>query len=144
MDPTTNAKGIPIYQAAAFTFDSVSQLRERFGVDTGGKSKLYTRIGNPTVEAFERRVAVLEGGVAAVAVPSGQAAQFIALTTLARAGDNIVASSLLYGGTIHQFGVFLERYGVSVKFAKGNDPVSMESLIDDKTKAIYCETISNP
>ncbi|KAG6901828.1 hypothetical protein C0995_007535 [Termitomyces sp. Mi166 len=162
-DPTTNAKGIPIYQAAAFTFDSTAQLHELFSVATGGKSNLYTRFGNPTVEAFERRVAVLEGGAAAVAVSSGQAAQFIALTTLARAGDNIVgrsmdhfvikfrtfakkfaASSLLYGGTINQFSILLERYGVTVKFAKGNDPASMESLIDDKTKAIYCETISNP
>ncbi|KAG5734532.1 O-acetylhomoserine (thiol)-lyase [Termitomyces sp. T112] len=143
-DPTTNAKGIPIYQAAAFTFDSTAQLSERFSIATEGKSNLYTRIGNPTVEAFEKRVAVLEGGATAVAVASGQAAQFVALTTLARAGDNIVASSLLYGGTIHQFRVLLERYGVSVKFAEGNDPVSMESLIDDKTKVIYCETISNP
>ncbi|KAG6914493.1 hypothetical protein DXG01_016954, partial [Tephrocybe rancida] len=102
------------------------------------------RIGNPTVEAFEKRVAVLEGGAFAVGVGSGQAAQFIALTTLARSGENIVASSLLYGGTYNQFSILFERYGVSVKFANGNDLASIEALIDDKTRAIFCESISNP
>ncbi|KAG6816632.1 hypothetical protein H0H87_004479 [Tephrocybe sp. NHM501043] len=143
-DPATNAKAIPIYPSAAFVFDSSAHGDALFDISSSGKSNLYTRIGNPTVDAFEKRVAVLEGGFAAVAVSSGQAAQFMALTTLARSGDNIVASSLLYGGTYNQLSILLDRYGIIVKFAQGNDPKSMEELIDDKTRAIYCESISNP
>ncbi|KAG6811699.1 hypothetical protein H0H92_006206 [Tricholoma furcatifolium] len=154
-DPSTNAKGIPIYQSAAFVFNSSAEkdlLMTRKGYD--GRSNFYSRIGNPTVDAFEKRVALLENGVAAVATSSGQAAQFIALSMLAQAGDNIVdwastkwsltASTFLYGGTHSQFTCLLKRFGITVKFSNGNDPQSMESLIDEKTRAVYCESISNP
>ncbi|KAG6864571.1 hypothetical protein C0991_008589 [Blastosporella zonata] len=143
-DPGTNAKAIPMYPSAAFVFDSSAHGDALFDISTGGKSNIYTRIGNPTVDAFEKRVAVLEGGVAACGVASGQAAQLMALSVLARSGDNIVASSFLYGGTYNQFSLLLNRYGITARFAKGNDPKSMEALIDDKTRAIYCESISNP
>ncbi|KAG6914492.1 hypothetical protein DXG01_016953 [Tephrocybe rancida] len=143
-DPATNAKTIPIYPSAAFVFDSSAHSDALFDISSNGQANMYSRIGNPTVDAFEKRAAALEGGAHAIGVGSGQAAQFLALTTLARSGENIVASSLLYGGTHHQMSVLFERYGILVKFADGNDPVSMESLIDDKTRAVYCETISNP
>ncbi|KAG6826656.1 hypothetical protein H0H92_014947 [Tricholoma furcatifolium] len=156
-DASTNAKAIPIYQSAAFVFGTSADSDVLFGITSGGGSNI--RIGNPTVSAFEKRVAVLEGGFAAVATASGQAAQFIALASIARSGDNIIetlslersltrghptATSFLYGGTYHQFSAFMDRMGITVKFANGNDPQSMEALIDDRTRAIYCETISNP
>ncbi|KAG6819783.1 hypothetical protein H0H93_008698 [Arthromyces matolae] len=162
-DPSTNAKGVPIYQSAAFVFNSSAEkdgLMSMKGYN--GRSNFYSRIGNPTVDAFEKRVALLENGFAAVATSSGQSAQFMALTCLAAAGDNIVgtshanmnpspfvtqkhaASTFLYGGTHTQFTSLLKRYGIIVKFANGNDPTSIEGLIDENTKAVYCESISNP
>ena len=99
---------------------------------------------NPTTDVFEKRVAALEGGVAALATSSGQAAQFLAIQTLAKAGDNIVSSSFLYGGTYNQFKIAFPRLGINVKFANGDDPDSIGSLIDDKTKAIYVESMGNP
>ncbi|KAG6824757.1 hypothetical protein H0H92_005911 [Tricholoma furcatifolium] len=144
-DPATNAKAVPIYQTTSFVFDSSAQGASLFDISTvGGKANIYTRIGNPTVDVFEKRVAALEGGVAAVAASSGQAAQFMALTCLARAGENIVSSSYIYGGTHNQLKVLFERYGIITKFAKGDSPEAMEALIDDKTRALYCETIGNP
>jgi O-acetylhomoserine (thiol)-lyase len=105
---------------------------------------IYTRLMNPTTDVFEKRVAALEGGVAALGVSSGQAAQFIALNNILQAGDNFVTSSFLYGGTHNQFKVAFKRLGIEARFAKGDDPQSIDSLINDKTKAIYLETIGNP
>ncbi|HNE84398.1 MAG TPA: O-acetylhomoserine aminocarboxypropyltransferase/cysteine synthase, partial [bacterium] len=113
-----------------------------FGLQEFGN--IYTRIMNPTTAVFEERIAALEGGVAAVATSSGQAAQFLAITTIAQAGDNIVATSLLYGGTYNQFKVTLPRLGIDVKFVNGDRPEDFERLIDTKTKALYIETIGNP
>ncbi|KAF5378778.1 hypothetical protein D9615_006931 [Tricholomella constricta] len=144
-DPATNAKAVPIYQTTSFVFDTSAQGAALFDITSaGGKANIYTRIGNPTVDVFEKRVAALEGGVAAVAASSGQAAQFMALTCLARAGDNIVSSSYIYGGTHNQLKVLFERYGIITKFAKGDSAEAMEALIDENTKALYCETIGNP
>ncbi|KAG6896696.1 hypothetical protein C0992_006634 [Termitomyces sp. T32_za158] len=144
-DPATNAKAIPIYQTTSFVFDSSANGASLFDISNPGpKANIYTRIGNPTVDVFERRVAQLEGGVAAVAAASGQAAQFMALTALARAGENIVSSSFIYGGTHNQLKVLFERYGIHTKFAKGDSPEAMEALIDDQTRALYAESIGNP
>ncbi|KAG5644197.1 hypothetical protein DXG03_008860 [Asterophora parasitica] len=143
-DPATNAKAVPIYQTTSFVFDNSAHGAALFDITNGGKANIYTRIGNPTVDVFEKRVAALEGGVAAVAASSGQAAQFMALTCLARSGENIVSSSYIYGGTHNQLKVLFERYGIITKFAKGDSPEAMEALIDENTKALYCETIGNP
>jgi len=113
-----------------------------FGLQEFGN--IYTRIMNPTTDVFEKRVAALEGGVAGLATSSGQAAQLIAVTTIAQAGENIVSTSLLYGGTYNQFKVTLPRLGINVKFVDGDNPADFEKLIDPKTKALYIETIGNP
>lgn len=105
---------------------------------------IYTRIMNPTTDVFEKRIAALEGGVAALATSSGQASQFIALTNILGAGDNFISTSYLYGGTYNQFKIQFKRIGIDVKFVDGDDPGEFERLIDDKTKAIYLETIGNP
>ena len=141
-DPATNARAVPIYATTSYTFENAEHGANLFALKQFGN--IYTRIMNPTTDVFEQRMAALEGGVAALAVSSGQAAQFLALSTLASAGDNIVSSSFLYGGTYNQFKVTFPRLGIEVKFADGDDPDSMESLIDDRTKAIYVETIGNP
>ncbi|KAG6873647.1 hypothetical protein C0995_013154 [Termitomyces sp. Mi166 len=144
-DPATNAKAVPIYQTASFVFDSAAQGAALFDTSqVSGNSNIYSRIGNPTVDIFEKRVACLEGGVAAIATASGQAAQFMALTCLANSGDNIVSSSYIYGGTHNQLKVLFKRYGVTTKFARGDSPEAMEALIDENTKALYCESIGNP
>ncbi len=141
-DPTTNARAVPIYATTSYVFNNAAHGADLFALRAFGN--IYTRIMNPTTDAFEQRIAALEGGVAALATASGQAAQFLALQTLAGAGDNIVASSYLYGGTYNQFKVALPRLGIEVRFADGDDPASIEALIDDRTKAIYAETIGNP
>ena len=141
-DPATNARAVPIYATTSYTFDDAAHGADLFALKQFGN--IYTRIMNPTTDVFEQRVAALEGGVAALATASGQAAQLLAITTLAEAGDNIVSSSFLYGGTYNQFKVTFPRLGINVKFADGDDPDSIESLIDDRTKAIYVETIGNP
>lgn len=141
-DPTTKARAVPIYASTSFTFNDAAHGANLFALKEFGN--IYTRIMNPTTDVFEQRIAALEGGVAALATSSGQAAQFLALTTLAEAGDNIVSASYLYGGTYNQFKVTLPRLGVDVRFAEGDDPDSIEELIDDRTKAIYVETIGNP
>lgn len=141
-DTATNARAVPIYATTSFTFDDSDHGSNLFALKEFGN--IYTRIMNPTTDVFEQRIAALEGGVAAVATASGQAAQFLALTTLAAAGDNIVAASYLYGGTYNQFKVALPRLGIDVRFADGDDPDSIESLIDENTKAIYVETVGNP
>ncbi len=140
--PGTNARAVPIYASTSYTFNDAAHGANLFALKEFGN--IYTRIMNPTTDVFEQRVAALEGGVAALATSSGQAAQFLALTTLAEAGDNIVSTSFLYGGTYNQFKVSFPRIGIEVKFAEGDDPDSIESLIDDRTKAIYLETIGNP
>ncbi len=141
-DPSTGARALPIYQTASYLFESAAHGEELFALKDFGN--IYTRITNPTTDVFEKRIAALEGGVAAVAVSSGQAAQFIALNNILENGDNFVASSHLYGGTFNQFNVAFKRLGIESRFAHQGEPEEIEKLIDDKTKAIYVETIGNP
>ena len=140
--PGTNARAVPIYQTTSYTFDDTAHGARLFALQQFGN--IYTRIMNPTTDVFEKRIAALEGGVAALATASGQAAQFLALTTLAEAGDNIVSTSFLYGGTYNQFKVSFARLGIEVRFVDGDDATAFEEKIDDRTKAIYVETIGNP
>jgi O-acetylhomoserine (thiol)-lyase len=140
--PGTNARAVPIYQTTSYTFNSAEHGASLFALKEFGN--IYTRIMNPTTDVFEQRIAALEGGVAAVATSSGQAAQFLAITTIAQAGDNIVSTSYLYGGTYNQFKVTLPRLGIHVKFVDGDNPDDFRKAIDSKTKAIYVETIGNP
>ncbi|KAJ3507195.1 hypothetical protein NM208_g15989 [Fusarium decemcellulare] len=141
-DPTTNARAVPIYATTSFTFNDSAHGARLFGLKEFGN--IYSRIMNPTVDVFEKRIAALEGGVAALAASSGQAAQFIAISTLAQAGDNIVSTSNLYGGTYNQFKVFLPRLGINTKFINGDKPEDIAAAIDEKTKAVYVESIGNP
>ena len=141
-DPTTGSRAVPIYQTTSYTFRNADHAAALFGLREFGN--IYTRIMNPTNDVLEKRVAALEGGVAALAVASGQASQQLTLTTLAQAGDNIVSTSSLYGGTYNQFKVTLPRLGIAVKFVVGDDPADFEKLIDEKTRALYVETIGNP
>jgi O-acetylhomoserine/O-acetylserine sulfhydrylase len=140
--PGTNARAVPIYQTTSYTFDDSEHGARLFALEEFGN--IYTRIMNPTTDVFEQRIAALEGGVAAVATSSGQAAQFTALTTLAEAGDNIVSTSYLYGGTYNQFKVTFDRLGIEVRFVDGDDPAEFADLIDARTKALYVESIGNP
>src|SRR6478609_2492206 len=142
IDPTTKSRAVPIYQTTSFQFDNSEHAANLFGLRQFGN--IYTRIMNPTTDVFEQRMAALEGGVAAVATGSGQAAQFLALNNILQAGDNFVSTSFLYGGTYNQFKVAFKRLGIEVRFADGDNPASFEELIDEKTKAIYLETIGNP
>ncbi|MBN3873057.1 O-acetylhomoserine aminocarboxypropyltransferase/cysteine synthase family protein [Nostoc sp. JL33] len=140
--PGTNARAVPIYQTTSYVFDDADHGARLFALQEFGN--IYTRIMNPTTDVFEKRIAALEGGVAALATASGQAAQFLAITTIAQAGDNIVSTSFLYGGTYNQFKVSFPRLGINVKFVEGDDPESFRQAIDDRTKALYVETIGNP
>jgi OAH/OAS sulfhydrylase len=140
--PGTRARAVPIYQTTSYTFDSTEHAARLFALEEFGN--IYTRIMNPTTEVFERRMAALEGGVAGLATASGQAAQFLALTTIAQAGDNIVASSHLYGGTYNQFKVSFPRLGIEVRFVQEDDPEAFRRLIDARTRALYVETMGNP
>ena len=140
--PGTNARAVPIYQTTSYTFDDAAHGARLFGLEEFGN--IYTRIMNPTTDVFEQRIAALEGGVAAVATASGQAAQLTTILTLAESGDNIVSTSYLYGGTYNQFKVSLKRLGIEVRFVDGDDPEEFERLIDDKTRGVYLETIGNP
>ncbi|MCC9166329.1 O-acetylhomoserine aminocarboxypropyltransferase/cysteine synthase family protein [Pontibacter harenae] len=142
VDPTTGSRAVPIYQTTSYVFKNAEHGANLFALKEFGN--IYTRIMNPTTDVFEKRVAALEGGVAAVAVGSGQAAQFLALTNILEAGDNFVSTSNLYGGTYNQFKVFFKRIGIEARFAENDEVVSYEKLIDEKTKAIYVETIGNP
>ncbi len=141
-DATTNARAVPIYQTTSFNFNNAEHAASLFALKEFGN--IYTRIMNPTTAVFEERIAALEGGVGALAVASGQAAQFTAISTLAQAGDNIVSTSLLYGGTFNQFKVTLPRLGIDVRFVDGDTPADFRKLIDGRTKALYIETIGNP
>jgi len=142
VDSATNSRAVPIYQTTSYTFNNAQHAANLFGLKEFGN--IYTRIMNPTTDVFEKRIAALEGGVAAVATASGQAAQFIALTNLLQAGDNFVSTSFVYGGTYNQFKVQLKRLGITVKFVDGDNPEDFEKAIDADTKAIYLETIGNP
>ncbi len=141
-DPTTNSRAVPIYQTTSYTFNNAGHAANLFALKEFGN--IYTRIMNPTNGVFEERMAALEGGAAALATSSGQAAQFITISTIAQAGENIVSTSLLYGGTYNQFKVTFPRLGIQVKFVDGDKPEEFARLIDKKTKAIYVETIGNP
>ncbi len=141
-DPTTKSRAVPIYQTTSYSFDSAAHGADLFALKKFGN--IYTRLMNPTTDVFEQRVAALEGGKAALAVASGHSAQFIALTSLCQAGDNIVSSSYLYGGTYNQFKVAFGRLGITVKFVDGNDPSAFRDAVDDRTKALYLESIGNP
>lgn len=142
VDPVTKSRVVPIYQTTSYVFDSAEHAANLFGLREFGN--IYTRIMNPTTDVFEKRVAALEGGVAALAVSSGQSSQFIALQNILQQGDNIVSSSYLYGGTYNQFKVTFKRLGFGVKFADLDNPSDFEAKIDDRTRAIYVETIGNP
>ena len=141
-DGTTNSRAVPIYQTSSFVFDSSEHGANLFALKEFGN--IYSRIMNPTTDVFEKRIAALEGGVAAVAVGSGQAAQFIALNNILAAGDNFVSTKHLYGGSYNQFKVAFKRLGIEARFAQEEDISSYEQLIDEHTKAIYTETIGNP
>lgn len=142
IDPTTGARAVPIYQTTSYGFKSAEHGANLFALKEFGN--IYTRLMNPTTDVFEKRVAALEGGVAAVAVASGQAAQFIALNNILQSGDNFVSSPHLYGGSYNQFKVAFKRLGIEVRFAESDLPQDFESKIDANTKAIYLESIGNP
>ena len=141
-DPATNARAVPIYATTSYVFNDPEHAANLFGLREFGN--IYTRIMNPTTDAFEKRIADLEGGVAAVGVGSGQAAQMLALLNLAQAGDSIVSSNALYGGTFTQLKYTFARLGITTRFVNGNDPQAFAAAIDDTTRAIYLETIGNP
>ena len=141
-DPTTKAMAVPIYQTVAYAFDSAQHAADLFDLKVPGN--IYTRIMNPTQDVLEQRVAALEGGIAALAVASGQAAITYAIQTIAESGDNIVSASTLYGGTYNLFAHTLPQYGIETRFADGRDAQSFAALIDEKTKAVYIESIGNP
>lgn len=142
VDVTTGSRAVPIYQTTSYVFKNSKHAANLFGLKEFGN--IYTRIMNPTNDVFEKRIAALEGGVAALSVASGQAAQFIALNNILQAGDNFVSTSFIYGGTYNQFKVAFKRLGIEARFAKGDAVEEFEKLIDKNTKAIYLETIGNP
>ncbi len=141
-DPTTNSLAVPIYQTTSYAFNDSEHGANLFALKEFGN--IYTRIMNPTSDVFEKRIAALEGGVAALATSSGHAAQFLAINNITTVGDNFVTTSFLYGGSYNQFKNSFKNIGVEARFADGDDVSSFEKLIDDKTKAIYLETIGNP
>jgi O-acetylhomoserine/O-acetylserine sulfhydrylase len=138
----TGSRAVPIYQTTSFLFNDSEHAARLFGLKEFGN--IYTRIMNPTTDVFEKRIAALEGGVAALATSSGQSAQFLALTNILGAGNNFISTSYLYGGTYNQFKVQFKRLGIQVKFVEGDNPEDFDKLIDEKTRAIYLETIGNP
>lgn len=141
-DSATNSRAVPIYQTTSYVFNNAEHGANLFALKEFGN--IYTRIMNPTTDVFEKRIAALEGGVAAVATSSGQAAQFLALNNILEAGDNFVTTSYLYGGTFNQFKVAFKRLGIEARFVVGDNPEDYDALIDENTKAIYLETIGNP
>jgi len=141
-DKETLARAVPVYQTSSYVFKDAKHAADLFDLAEWGN--IYTRIMNPTTDVFEQRVAALEGGVASLAVSSGHAAQFIALTTILRQGENFITSPFLYGGSHNQFKVTFANFGIEARFAQDLNPASFEKLIDSRTKAIYVETIGNP
>jgi O-acetylhomoserine (thiol)-lyase len=142
VDPATKARAVPIYQTTSYLFDDADHAARLFGLQEFGN--IYTRIMNPTVDVFEKRVAALEGGMAALALASGQAAETLAILTLAKAGDEIVSTTSLYGGTYNLFHHTLPRLGITVKFADAADYDGLKRLVGPKTKALYSESVGNP
>jgi len=141
-DPTTKAVAVPIYQTTSYAFDDTQHGADLFDLKVAGN--IYTRIMNPTTDVLEKRVAELEGGLAGLALASGMAAIAYAIMTIAEAGNNIISAATLYGGTYNLFAHTLPQYGINVRFADYRDPAAFEKLIDDKTKAIFCESVGNP
>ena len=141
-EPTTKAAAVPIYQTTSYAFDSTQHGADLFDLKVAGN--IYTRIMNPTQDVLEKRVAAMEGGIAGLALASGQSAITYAIQTISEAGDNIVSASTLYGGTYNLFAHTLPQFGIEVRFADYRDPQAFENLIDGRTKAIYCESIGNP
>ena len=141
-DKETFSRAVPLYQTSSYVFKNAKHAADLFNLTEAGN--IYTRINNPTTDVLEKRAAALEGGVAALAVSSGHAAQFIALTTLMRNGDNFISSPFLYGGSYNQFKVTLAGFGIEARFAKDLNPESFGKLVDSNTKAVYLETIGNP
>lgn len=141
-DPTTNARAVPIYATTSYVFDNAAHAARLFGLEEFGN--IYTRIMNPTTAVFEERVAALEGGVAALGLASGQAAETLSILNLARAGDNIVSSSSLYGGTYNLFTHTLPKIGITTTYVDGSDPSAFGRAINDRTKAVFLELIGNP
>ena len=142
VDPATNARAVPIYATTSYVFNDAAHAARLFGLQEFGN--IYTRIMNPTTGVFEERVAALEGGVAALGLASGQAAETLSILNLARAGDNLVSSSSLYGGTYNLFAHTLPKIGITTTFVDGTDPSAFDRAIDDKTKAVFLELIGNP
>ena len=141
-DPNTGSRAVPIFQSTSFVFEDTQDAADLFALQKYGT--IYTRIGNPTIAAFEERMASLEGGIGGVATSSGQAAEFLTMTSLAGSGDNIVSNASLYGGTVTQFDVTLRRLGIDARFVSTNDVSQVRAKIDDNTKAIFTEIIANP
>jgi O-acetylhomoserine (thiol)-lyase len=141
-DAVSGARALPIYQTSAYVFDDTADAAARFALQKYGN--IYSRLANPTVASFEERVASLEGGLGAVATASGLSAQFLTFTALAGAGDHIVASANLYGGSITQLDVTLRRFGIDTTFVRSSDPVDYAAAITDRTKAVFAETVANP
>ncbi|MCW8860336.1 MAG: O-acetylhomoserine aminocarboxypropyltransferase/cysteine synthase, partial [Deltaproteobacteria bacterium] len=141
-DPTTNSRAVPIYQTSSYTFDSAEHAANLFSLKEMGN--IYTRLMNPTTDVLEKRLAELDGGVGALALASGSAAISLAIMNIAKSGDNIVSSNSLYGGTYNLFNHTFARMGISVKFVDSSDPANIAAAIDDKTKAVFVETIGNP
>lgn len=141
-EPTTKAVAVPVYQTTSYAFDSTQHGADLFDLKVAGN--IYTRIMNPTTDVLEKRLAALEGGVGALALASGMAAITYAIMTIAEAGDNIVTTSALYGGTYNLFAHTLPQYGIEVRFAEYHDITGMEKLVDARTKAVFCESVGNP
>jgi O-acetylhomoserine (thiol)-lyase len=141
-DPTTNSRAVPIYQTSSYVFDDTEHAAKLFGLEVPGN--IYTRIMNPTWDVLEQRVAQLEGGIGALVTASGQAAVTYAVLNIARAGDNIISVSQLYGGTYNLFAHTLPQYGIEVRFVDADDPSAIAALVDDKTRLVFGETIGNP
>lgn len=141
-DSETYSRAVPVYQTTSYVFKNAQYAADLFSLSESGN--IYTRIQNPTTDVFEKRVAALEGGLASLAVASGHAAQFLTFSTIVQKGENFITSPFLYGGTHNQFKVTFAGFGIEVRFAKDIEPDSFEELIDDRTKALYVETIGNP
>ena len=142
IDPVSKGTAVPIYQSTAYTFDSMEYGAELFELKRPGN--IYTRITNTTNEVFEKRMAALEGGVAAVSTASGQSAVFLSITNICGPGDNIVAQPFLYGGTFTMFAITLRDMGIEVRMAKSDSAADLEALVDSRTKALFLENIGNP
>lgn len=142
VDKETNSRAVPLYQTSSYTFNDAQHAADLFGLKAFGN--IYTRLMNPTTDVFEKRIAALYGGVGALAVSSGHAAQFIAISNILQKGDNFVTSPYLYGGSHNQFKVSFAKFGIEARFAKDDNSEDFEVLIDENTKALYLETIGNP